>query len=162
MEMITTRTVLDVLGVSSERISLSKTITLNHRTERYVWRSKRQLRRYTGDREESYNKVPRLLQALQGCCPRTIYDFRTVPYYDGHLVVRDCSQFYKRLSSIASPLSSSMSCIYMAHGGKFHVMSHFKSVQGKRYLVNAAYSQSKAGYAWYMDALRGLSCEMAD
>ncbi|RYR46920.1 hypothetical protein Ahy_A07g032777 [Arachis hypogaea] len=28
--------------------------------------------------------------------------------------------------------------------------------------INAAYSPSKAGYEWYMDALRGLSREMAD
>ncbi|RYR02537.1 hypothetical protein Ahy_B06g081335 [Arachis hypogaea] len=41
-------------------------------------------------------------------------------------------------------------------------MSRFKSNEGKRYLINAAYSPSKAGYMWYIDALRGLSREMAD
>ncbi|RYR53498.1 hypothetical protein Ahy_A06g028644 [Arachis hypogaea] len=44
-----------------------------------------------GDLNESYNKMPRLLQALQSCCPKRICDFSTVSYYDGHLVVRDYS-----------------------------------------------------------------------
>ncbi|XP_025658104.1 uncharacterized protein [Arachis hypogaea] len=47
------------------------------------------------DWEESYNKVSRLLQAMQSCCPEIICDFRVVPYYDGYLVVRDCSKFDK-------------------------------------------------------------------
>ncbi|RYR24874.1 hypothetical protein Ahy_B02g058433 [Arachis hypogaea] len=41
-------------------------------------------------------------------------------------------------------------------------MSRFKSAEGKRYLMNAAYNPSKARYEWYMDALRGLLHEMAD
>ncbi|XP_016185686.1 uncharacterized protein LOC107627360 [Arachis ipaensis] len=41
-------------------------------------------------------------------------------------------------------------------------MSHFQSAEGKRYLINATYSPSKVGYEWYIDALRGLSREMAD
>ncbi|XP_025665099.1 uncharacterized protein [Arachis hypogaea] len=45
--------------------------------------------------EESYNKVPRLLQALQSYYPGTICEFRAVPYYDGHLMVHDCSMFDK-------------------------------------------------------------------
>ncbi|XP_025628847.1 uncharacterized protein [Arachis hypogaea] len=44
-----------------------------------------------GDWEESYNKVPKLLQALQSCFSGTICDLRVKPYYDGHLMVRDCS-----------------------------------------------------------------------
>ncbi|XP_025685095.1 uncharacterized protein [Arachis hypogaea] len=48
-----------------------------------------------GDWEESYNKVPKLLQALQSCCLGTICDLRAVPYYDGQLLVRDCSMFDK-------------------------------------------------------------------
>ncbi|XP_025650024.1 uncharacterized protein [Arachis hypogaea] len=47
------------------------------------------------DWEESYNKVSRLLQALQSCCSRTICEISVVPYYDGHLMVRDCSIFDK-------------------------------------------------------------------
>ncbi|RYR42454.1 hypothetical protein Ahy_A08g038942 [Arachis hypogaea] len=41
-------------------------------------------------------------------------------------------------------------------------MTRFKSAEGKRYLINAAYSPSKAGYEWYMDALRGVSPAMVD
>ncbi|XLU61969.1 hypothetical protein S245_021178 [Arachis hypogaea] len=41
-------------------------------------------------------------------------------------------------------------------------MFYFKLAEGKRHLINAAYSPSKAGYEWYMDALRVLSQEMAD
>ncbi|RYR59115.1 hypothetical protein Ahy_A05g024956 isoform B [Arachis hypogaea] len=41
-------------------------------------------------------------------------------------------------------------------------MTRFKSVEGKRYLINVAYSPSKAGYVWYMDALRGVSPTMVD
>ncbi|RYR67259.1 hypothetical protein Ahy_A03g013570 [Arachis hypogaea] len=45
--------------------------------------------------EKSYNKVPRLLQALQSYCPGTMCEIIIVPYYDGHLMVRDCSMFDK-------------------------------------------------------------------
>ncbi|XP_025679143.1 uncharacterized protein [Arachis hypogaea] len=48
-----------------------------------------------GDCEESYNKVPKLLQALQSCFPGTICELRVAPYYDGHRLVRDCSMFDK-------------------------------------------------------------------
>ncbi|XP_072078077.1 uncharacterized protein [Arachis hypogaea] len=48
-----------------------------------------------GDWEESYNKVPKLLQALQSCFPGTICDLRVKPYYEGHLVVCDCCMFDK-------------------------------------------------------------------
>ncbi|XP_072066721.1 uncharacterized protein [Arachis hypogaea] len=41
-------------------------------------------------------------------------------------------------------------------------MSQFKSAKGKRYLINAAYSPSQAGFEWYMDALRGVSSAIAD
>ncbi|XP_025639040.1 uncharacterized protein [Arachis hypogaea] len=48
-----------------------------------------------GDCEESYNNVPKLLQALQSCCPGTVCELRALSYYDGHLMVRDCSMFDK-------------------------------------------------------------------
>ncbi|XP_025653119.1 uncharacterized protein [Arachis hypogaea] len=48
-----------------------------------------------GDWEESYNKVPKLLQALQSCFPGTICDLRVKPYYEGHLMLRDCCMFDK-------------------------------------------------------------------
>ncbi|RYR35196.1 hypothetical protein Ahy_A10g050328 [Arachis hypogaea] len=41
-------------------------------------------------------------------------------------------------------------------------MSHFKSTEGKRYLISVAYSPRKIGYEWYMDALTLLSQEMAN
>ncbi|XP_016178595.1 uncharacterized protein LOC107621064 [Arachis ipaensis] len=40
--------------------------------------------------------------------------------------------------------------------------SRFKSTEGKRYLINAAYSLSKEGCDWYLDALGTLSREMVD
>ncbi|XP_025703785.1 uncharacterized protein [Arachis hypogaea] len=48
-----------------------------------------------GDWEESHNKVPRLLQALQSCCLGTMCEISIAPYYDGHLMVRDYSIFDK-------------------------------------------------------------------
>ncbi|XP_016192499.1 uncharacterized protein LOC107633378 [Arachis ipaensis] len=41
-------------------------------------------------------------------------------------------------------------------------MTQFKLAGGKRYLINATYSPSKAGYEWYMDALRGVFPTMVD
>ncbi|XP_057733931.1 uncharacterized protein LOC130949139 [Arachis stenosperma] len=43
-----------------------------------------------GDWEESHNRVPRLLQALQSCCLGTLCDLSAVPYHDGHVMVPDC------------------------------------------------------------------------
>ncbi|RYR38238.1 hypothetical protein Ahy_A09g043209 [Arachis hypogaea] len=43
----------------------------------------------------SYGKVLRFLQALQSCYPETIFDTSVVPYYDGHLMIRDCIMFDK-------------------------------------------------------------------
>ncbi|XP_025678599.1 uncharacterized protein [Arachis hypogaea] len=48
-----------------------------------------------GDWEESYNKVPKLLQAVQSYYVGTICELRAVPYYDGNLLVRDCVVFNK-------------------------------------------------------------------
>ncbi|XP_025702506.1 uncharacterized protein [Arachis hypogaea] len=207
-----------------------------------------------GDWEESYNKVPKLLQALQSCFPGTICDFCVKPFYDGHLLVHDCSMFDKVFWSFSSCVEAFMHCkpfvsidgthLYGRYGGvlliavaqdensnimpisfaitdsesteswsffltnlrrhvtsqdgllvisdKFqaikaalstdesgwhppkayhaycirHVaanfMTRFKSAEGKRYLINAAYSSSKAGYEWYMDALRGVSPTMVE
>nr|XP_025688814.1 uncharacterized protein LOC112790547 [Arachis hypogaea] len=47
------------------------------------------------DWEESYNKVPKLLQAQQSYFPGTICELRARPYYDGHLLVRDYSMLDK-------------------------------------------------------------------
>ncbi|XP_072077869.1 uncharacterized protein [Arachis hypogaea] len=204
--------------------------------------------------EESYNKVPRLLQALQSCCPRTICEFRAVLYYDSHLMERDCSMFDKVFWAFPTCVETFKHCkpfvsvdgmhlygkygvvllIAVAQDGnsnilpvafaivesettehwsffltnlrlhvtpqdglliisdRFHAtkaalraddsgwqspkvfhaycvmhmaanfMSHFKSAERKRYLINAAYSPNQAGYEWYMNALRGLLREIAD
>ncbi|RYR66740.1 hypothetical protein Ahy_A03g012798 isoform B [Arachis hypogaea] len=48
-----------------------------------------------GDWKKSYNKVPKLLQALQSCFPGTICGLCVKPYYEGHLMVRDCCMFDK-------------------------------------------------------------------
>ncbi|RYR46594.1 hypothetical protein Ahy_A07g032338 [Arachis hypogaea] len=44
---------------------------------RKVWMAKQ---------KASYNKVPKLLQALQSCCPGTICELRALLYYGGHLI----------------------------------------------------------------------------
>ncbi|XP_025628680.1 uncharacterized protein [Arachis hypogaea] len=63
---------------------------------RKVWMSKQKaIAQIYGDWEESYKKVPKLLQALQSCSPGTICELRVVPYYDGHLLIRNCSMFDK-------------------------------------------------------------------
>ncbi|RYR25930.1 hypothetical protein Ahy_B02g059974 [Arachis hypogaea] len=49
--------------------------------------------------EESYNKVSKLLQALQSCFLRTICELRATPYYDGHLLIRDRIMFYKAIKA---------------------------------------------------------------
>ncbi|XP_025608088.1 uncharacterized protein [Arachis hypogaea] len=168
--------------------------------------------------EESYNKVPKLVHALQSFCPGTICELRAIPYYDGHLMVCDCSMFDKwhkmatvisflpiafaimesksmeswsffltnlrrhvipqeglliisdRSQAIKAPLKADDSGwqplrvfhAYCIRHMAANFMSHFKSVEGKRYLINVAYSPSKTGYEWYMDTLRGLLQEMAN
>ncbi|XP_025664722.1 uncharacterized protein [Arachis hypogaea] len=185
-----------------------------------------------GDWKESYNKVSKLLQALQSYFPETICDLRVRLYYDGHLLVRDCSMFDKVFWIFPSCVEAFKHCkpfvfingthLYGRYGGvlliavaqdgnsnilpiafaiadfesteswsffltnlrrhvtdnrnflsaikaalssddsgwyplrAFHAycikhltanfMAHFKSAKGKRYLINAAYSSSKAGY----------------
>ncbi|XP_025670680.1 uncharacterized protein [Arachis hypogaea] len=210
--------------------------------------------RIYGDWEESYNTVPKLLQALQSCFPGTICDLHVKPYYEGNLVVRDCCMIDKEFWAFPSCVEAFRHCkpfvsvdgmhLYGKYGGvlliavaqdgnsnilpiafaivesksteswsffltnlrrhmtpqdgllvisdrsqaikaalgandsgwhpprAFHAycirhmaanfMSQFKSVEGKRYLINAAYSPCQAGYEWYMDALRGVSPVMAD
>ncbi|XP_016192747.1 uncharacterized protein LOC107633655 [Arachis ipaensis] len=220
-----------------------------------VWMAKQKaIAQIYGDWEESYNKVSKLLQALQSCFLGTICDLRVKPFYDGHLLVRDCSMFDKVFWSFPSCVEAFKHCkpfvsidgthLYGRYGGvlliavaqdgnsnilpiafaivesesteswsffltnlRRHVtpqdgllvisdrsqaikaalssddsgwhpprayhaycirhmaanfISRFKSVEGKRYLINAAYSPSKAGYEWYMDALRGVSPVMVD
>ncbi|XP_025640675.1 uncharacterized protein [Arachis hypogaea] len=39
--------------------------------------------------------MPKLLEALQSCCPRMIYEISVVPYYDEYLMVRDRSMLDK-------------------------------------------------------------------
>ncbi|XP_057739751.1 uncharacterized protein LOC130956783 [Arachis stenosperma] len=83
---------------------------------------------------------------------------------DGLLVISDRSQAIKAtLSSNDSgwhPLRAFHAYCIRHMAANF--MSRFKSAEGKRYLINAAYSPSQAGFEWYMDALRGVSPAMAD
>ncbi|XP_016185451.1 uncharacterized protein LOC107627101 [Arachis ipaensis] len=207
-----------------------------------------------GDWEESYNKVSKLFQALQSYFPGTLCDVRVKPFYDGHLLVRDCSMFDKVFWSFPSCVEAFKHCkpfvsidgthLYGMYGGvlliavaqdgnsnilpiafaivesesteswlffltnpRRHVtlqdgllvisdrsqaikvvlsaedsgwtpprayhaycighmaanfMTRFKSAEGKKYLINATYSPSKADYEWYMDALRGVSPTMVN
>ncbi|XP_072064224.1 uncharacterized protein [Arachis hypogaea] len=174
------------------------------------------------------------MQGVKNYSIRRSADYRVVesdrlkalPYYDGHLMVRDCSMFDKVLWAFPSCVKAFKHCkpfvsiddthlygkyscvllISVAQDGNSNILpeglliisdrsqaikaalrvddsswhprrtfhaycvrhmaanfiSHLKSSKGKRYLINAAYSPSKAGYEWYIDALRGLSREMAD
>ncbi|XP_057759309.1 uncharacterized protein LOC130979782 [Arachis stenosperma] len=89
---------------------------------------------------------------------------RHVTLQEGMLVISDRSQAIKAaLSSIDSgwhpPRAYHAYCIkHMAA----NFMTRFKLAEGKRYLINAAYSPSKSGYEWYMDALRGVSHTMVN
>ncbi|XP_016206985.1 uncharacterized protein LOC107647424 [Arachis ipaensis] len=80
------------------------------------------------------------------------------------LVISDRSQAIKAAVSVDDsgwhpPRAFHAYCIrHMAA----NFMTRFKSVERKQYLINASYSPSKAGYEWYMDALRGVSPGMAD
>ncbi|XP_025680111.1 uncharacterized protein [Arachis hypogaea] len=70
---------------------------------RKVWTAKQKaIAQIYGDWEESYNKVPKLLQALQSYFPGTICDLCVKPFYDGHLLVCDCSMFDKVFWSFPS------------------------------------------------------------
>ncbi|XP_057745239.1 uncharacterized protein LOC130963105 [Arachis stenosperma] len=61
---------------------------------RKVWMAKQKaIAQIYGDWEESYNKVPKLLQALQSYFSSTICDLRVKPLYNAHLFVRDCKAF---------------------------------------------------------------------
>ncbi|XP_025662032.1 uncharacterized protein [Arachis hypogaea] len=63
---------------------------------RKVWMAKQKASaQIYGDWEESYNKVPKLLQVLQSCFPGTICDLRVKLFYDGYLLVRDYNMFNK-------------------------------------------------------------------
>ncbi|XP_025607731.1 uncharacterized protein [Arachis hypogaea] len=222
---------------------------------RKVWMTKQKaIAQIYEDWEETYNKVLKLLQALQNCFPGTICDLRVKPFYNGHLLVRDCTMFVKVFWAFPSCVEVFKHCkpfvsvdgthLYDRYGGvllitvaldgnsnilpiafavveyesteswsffltnlrchttpqdgllvisdrfqaikvvlsvddsgwhpprAFHAyyikhmaanfMTQFKSAEGKRYLINAAYSPSKAGYEWYMNPLRGFSSAIAD
>ncbi|XP_057746639.1 uncharacterized protein LOC130965897 [Arachis stenosperma] len=57
-------TELKLLGVLSIRVTI-----LSPRIERCGWQSKKTIVKFYGDWEESYNRIPTLLQALQQCLP---------------------------------------------------------------------------------------------
>ncbi|XP_025650642.1 uncharacterized protein [Arachis hypogaea] len=83
---------------------------------------------------------------------------------EGMLIVSDRSQTIKAAlrtddSGWQSPRAFHAYCIWHI---VTNFMSRFKYAEEKRYLINTAYSPSKVGYEWYMDALRGLSQEMVD
>ncbi|XP_025661921.1 uncharacterized protein [Arachis hypogaea] len=89
---------------------------------------------------------------------------RHVTPQDGLLVISDRSQAIK--AALASDDSGwhppkAFHAYYIRHMA-VNFMSRFKSAEGKRYLINAAYSLSQAGFEWYMYVLRGVSPAMAD
>ncbi|XP_025648230.1 uncharacterized protein [Arachis hypogaea] len=95
---------------------------------RKVWMAKQKaIVRIYGDWEELYNKVLKLLQALQICFPGTICDLRVKPYYEGHLMVRDCCMFDKVFWAFPSCVEAFKHCksfvfvdsmhLYVKYGG---------------------------------------------
>ncbi|QHO25023.1 uncharacterized protein DS421_12g377460 [Arachis hypogaea] len=174
-----------------------------------------------GDWEESYNRIPAFLQALQECLPGTIHECNATLITtgiwlteSGVSLIRFSGHFLHVLKhlSIASPFSlvefetteswsfflsnlrqhvtpqpgiliisdrsqAIRAALNAPHSGwhppsAYHAYcirhmasnfnSRFKSTEGKRYLINAAYSPSKEGCNWYLDALGTLSHEMVD
>ncbi|XP_016200088.1 uncharacterized protein LOC107641096 [Arachis ipaensis] len=78
---------------------------------RKVWMVKQKaIARIYGDWEESYNKVPKLLQTLQSCFLGTICDLRVKPYYEGHLMVFDCCMFDKVFWDFSSCVEAFKHC----------------------------------------------------
>ncbi|RYR16137.1 hypothetical protein Ahy_B04g073072 [Arachis hypogaea] len=85
-----------------------------------------------GDWKESYNKVPKLLQAQQSCFPGTICELQITPYYDGHRLVRDCSVFDKLFWAFPSCVEAFKHCkpfvsvdstyLYSRYGGVFLIV----------------------------------------
>ncbi|XP_072088183.1 uncharacterized protein [Arachis hypogaea] len=83
---------------------------------------------------------------------------------DGLLVISDRSQAIK--AAVSSDDSGwhpprAYHAYYIRHVTT-NFMTRFKSAEDKRYLINAAYSPKKAGYEWYMDALRRVSPTMVE
>ncbi|RYR20336.1 hypothetical protein Ahy_B03g065443 [Arachis hypogaea] len=59
---------------------------------------------------ESYNKVPKQLQALQSCCPVTICELRALPYHNGYLMLHDYSMFDKVFWAFPSCVEAFKQC----------------------------------------------------
>ena len=63
---------------------------------RKVWLAKQKvIAKVYGGWEESYNELPRWLQALQMFVPGTIIQLTTLPYYSGNFLDRSCVMFHR-------------------------------------------------------------------
>ncbi|RYR61902.1 hypothetical protein Ahy_A04g019149 [Arachis hypogaea] len=82
----------------------------------------------TGDWEESYNKVLRLLQALQSCCLGTMCEISVVPYYDGHLMVCDCSMFGKVFWALSHCIKAFKNCRPFVSINSTHLYGKYSGV----------------------------------
>ncbi|XP_025636409.1 uncharacterized protein [Arachis hypogaea] len=80
------------------------------------------------DWEESYNKVAKLLQALQICCPRIICDLRTIPYYDGNLMIHDYDQFDKVFWTFSPCVEAFKHCKPFIFVDGMHLYGKYSSV----------------------------------
>ncbi|XP_016206331.1 uncharacterized protein LOC107646676 [Arachis ipaensis] len=89
---------------------------------------------------------------------------RHVTPQEGLLVISDRSQAIKiALSTDESGWQPpKVFYAYCIRQMAVNFMTHLKSVEGKRYLINATYSPSMDGYEWYMDTLKGLSLGIVD
>ncbi|XP_025636000.1 uncharacterized protein [Arachis hypogaea] len=81
-----------------------------------------------GNWEESYNKVPKLLQALQSCFPGTICALRAGPYYNEHLLVRDCSMFDKAFWAFPSCVEAFKHCKPFVSVDVTHIYGRYSGV----------------------------------
>ncbi|XP_057719212.1 uncharacterized protein LOC130933607 [Arachis stenosperma] len=96
---------------------------------RKVWMAKQKaIAQIYGDWEESYNKVPKLLQALQSYFPGTICDLSVKPFYDRHLLVRDCSMFDKVFWSFPSCVEAFQHCKPFVSVDGMHLYGRYDGV----------------------------------
>ncbi|XP_025638643.1 uncharacterized protein [Arachis hypogaea] len=118
---------------------------------------------------------PLCIEAFKHCKPFVLVDgthlygkFRgmllIVVAQDGILIISDRSQAIR--AALNAPhsrwhLPSAYHAYCIRHMAS-NFNSKFKSAEGKRYLINAAYSLSKEGCDWYLDALGTISREMVD
>ncbi|XP_052109286.1 uncharacterized protein LOC127744095 [Arachis duranensis] len=96
---------------------------------RKVWMAKQKaIVQIYGDWEESFNKVPKLLQAMQSYFSGTICDLRGGSYYDRHLLVRNCSIFDKVFWTFPSCVEAFKHCKPFVYVDDTHLYGRYGGV----------------------------------